>query len=169
MKYMFLIYEDDADRVASMDERMPNCSAYAQAMIKAGIYVCGDRLRGVTTATTVRLTHGNTHWWTGPTPKPRNSSAVSTSLMCSISTLPSRGRPRGPRGRRDATQGAETIPWRLRRCARAPFARLTDRFGIDSVPSGALAQRSHASGRSMLRRAARHHHVAYTGLVCLAR
>jgi len=66
MKYMLLIYEDDADRVAMMDERMPNCSAYAQAMIKAGIHVCGDRLRGVTTATTVRLTDGKTHVVDGP-------------------------------------------------------------------------------------------------------
>ena len=49
MKFMLMIYEDDADRVAHMAERMPNCTAYAQAMIKAGIYVCGDRLRGVDT------------------------------------------------------------------------------------------------------------------------
>jgi hypothetical protein len=63
---MLLIYEDDADRVAMMDERMPNCSAYTQAMIKAGIYVAGDRLRGVTTATTVRLTHGKAHVVDGP-------------------------------------------------------------------------------------------------------
>jgi hypothetical protein len=66
MKFMLMIYEDDADRVANMDERMPNCSAYAQAMIKAGIYVTGDRLRGVTTATTVRVTDGRTHVIDGP-------------------------------------------------------------------------------------------------------
>ena len=66
MKYMLLIYEDDADRVAMMDERMPHCSAYAQAMIKAGIYVSGDRLRGATTATTVRVTDGKTHVMDGP-------------------------------------------------------------------------------------------------------
>ncbi len=66
MKYMLLIYEDDADRVAMMDERMPNCSAYTQAMIKAGIYVAGDRLRGVATATAVRLSHGKTHVVDGP-------------------------------------------------------------------------------------------------------
>ncbi len=39
MKYMLLIYEDDAERVAKMDERMPACAAYAEAMKKAGIYV----------------------------------------------------------------------------------------------------------------------------------
>jgi len=66
MKFMLMIYEDDADRVKHMDERMPNCSAYAQAMIKAGIYVCGDRLRGVDTATTVRVADGRTHVVDGP-------------------------------------------------------------------------------------------------------
>ena len=30
MKYMLLIYEDDAERVANMDERMPTCAAYAR-------------------------------------------------------------------------------------------------------------------------------------------
>ena len=66
MKFMLMIYEDDADRVEKMDERMPNCSAYAQAMMKAGIYVTGDRLRGATTATTVRVTGGKTHVVDGP-------------------------------------------------------------------------------------------------------
>ena len=66
MKFMLMIYEDDAERVEKMDERMPNCSAYAQAMMKAGIYVTGDRLRGVTTATTVRVTGGKTHVVDGP-------------------------------------------------------------------------------------------------------
>ena len=66
MKYMLLIYEDDADRVANMDERMPNCSAYAQAMMKAGIYVAGDRLRGIASATTVRVEGSKTHVVDGP-------------------------------------------------------------------------------------------------------
>lgn len=66
MQYMLLIYEDDADRVANMDERMPICAAYAEAMIKAGIYVTGDRLRGVNTATTVRVADGKTHVIDGP-------------------------------------------------------------------------------------------------------
>lgn len=66
MKYMLMIYEDDAERVEKMDERMPHCAAYVQAMQKAGIYVCGDRLRGVTTATSVRVTDGRTHVFDGP-------------------------------------------------------------------------------------------------------
>ena len=66
MKYMLLIYEDDAERVENMDERMPTCAAYAEAMKKAGIYVDGDRLRGVATATTVRVADGKTHVVDGP-------------------------------------------------------------------------------------------------------
>ncbi len=66
MKYMLLIYEDDAERVAMMDERMPTCAAYAEAMRKAGIYVLGERLRGVTSATSVRVAKGKTHVVDGP-------------------------------------------------------------------------------------------------------
>jgi len=66
MKYMLLIYEDDAERVEKMDERMPTCAAYVEAMRKAGIYVSGDRLRGAPTATTVRVTDDRTHVIDGP-------------------------------------------------------------------------------------------------------
>jgi len=66
MKYMLLIYEDDAERVAMMDERMPTCAAYAEAMRKAGIYVLGERLRGVTAATSVRVAEGKTRVVDGP-------------------------------------------------------------------------------------------------------
>ena len=66
MKFMLMIYEDDAERVEHMDERMPDCAAYAQAMIKAGIYVCGDRLRGAGTATTVSVREGRTQVVDGP-------------------------------------------------------------------------------------------------------
>ncbi len=66
MKYMLLIYEDDAERVALMDERMPTCAAYADAMKKAGIYVDGNRLRGISSATTVYVAEGRTHVLDGP-------------------------------------------------------------------------------------------------------
>ncbi|MBI1814027.1 MAG: YciI family protein [Deltaproteobacteria bacterium] len=66
MKYMLLIYEDDAERVANMDTRMPTCAAYAEAMKKAGIYVIGERLRAMSTATTVRVADGKTHVVDGP-------------------------------------------------------------------------------------------------------
>jgi hypothetical protein len=63
---MLLIYEDDAKRVANMDEWMPTCSAYAQAMVKAGIYVDGHRLRGASTAARVRVQDGATQVVDGP-------------------------------------------------------------------------------------------------------
>lgn len=66
MKYMLLIYEDDADRVANMDERMPTCAAYAEAMQKAGIHVVGERLRGAGTVTSVRVAGGKTQLVDGP-------------------------------------------------------------------------------------------------------
>ena len=66
MQFMLLIYEDDADRVEHMDERMPTCAAYAEAMKKAGIYLTGERLRGVATATTVRLVDGKAQVMDGP-------------------------------------------------------------------------------------------------------
>jgi hypothetical protein len=66
VKYMLLIYEDDDERVEKMDERMPNCSAYAEAMKKAGIYVVGERLRAAGTTTSVRVTDGRTHVIDGP-------------------------------------------------------------------------------------------------------
>jgi hypothetical protein len=66
VKYMLLIYEDDADRVAMMDERMPHCAAYVEAMNKAGIYVVGERLRAVSTTTSVRVVDGKTHVVDGP-------------------------------------------------------------------------------------------------------
>jgi len=66
MKYMLLIYENDDERVEKMDERMPHCSAYVQAMEKAGIYVCGERLRAASSTTSVRVGDGRTHVVDGP-------------------------------------------------------------------------------------------------------
>ena len=66
MQFMLLIYEDDAERVAMMDERMPTCAAYAEAMKKAGIYVTGNRLRSIASATSVRVVDGKTHVVDGP-------------------------------------------------------------------------------------------------------
>lgn len=66
MQYMLLIYEDDAKRVANMDDWMPTCAAYAQAMQKAGIYVTGNRLRATTSATSVSVRDGKTHVIDGP-------------------------------------------------------------------------------------------------------
>lgn len=66
MQFMLLIHEDDAERVAMMDERMPTCAAYVEAMQKAGIYIAGERLRGANTTTSVRVVEGKTHVIDGP-------------------------------------------------------------------------------------------------------
>lgn len=66
MQFMLLIYEDDAERVENMDERMPHCLAYVEAMKKAGIYVVGQRLRAVATTTTVSVRDGRAHVVDGP-------------------------------------------------------------------------------------------------------
>jgi hypothetical protein len=66
MKYLLLIYENDAERVEKMDERMPHCSAYVDAMQKAGIYLLGERLRAVSSSTSVRVADGRTHVLDGP-------------------------------------------------------------------------------------------------------
>lgn len=66
MQYLLLIYENDAERVAHMDERMPTCAAYAEAMKKAGIYLAGERLRGIDASTSVRVVDGRTQVVDGP-------------------------------------------------------------------------------------------------------
>ena len=66
MKFMLLIYENDAERIEKMEERMPHCYAYVEAMKKAGIYVIGERLRAISSTTSVRVAHGKTHVVDGP-------------------------------------------------------------------------------------------------------
>jgi len=66
VKYMLLIYEDDADRSENMEERMPHCLAYRDAMVKAGIYVTGDRLRPIASTTNVRVIDGAARVVDGP-------------------------------------------------------------------------------------------------------
>ena len=66
MQYMLLIYENDDERVEKMDDRMPTCAAYAEAMKKAGIYICGERLRSASATTSVRVVDGKTHVVDGP-------------------------------------------------------------------------------------------------------
>jgi hypothetical protein len=66
MQFMLLLYEDDAERVARMGERMPGCYAYVEAMQKAGIYLRGDRLRQASSSATVRVCDGRTQVVDGP-------------------------------------------------------------------------------------------------------
>ena len=66
MQFMLLFYEDDTERVEKMDERMPGCAAFVEAMKQAGIYLAGERLRGSSASTSVRVTGGRTQVIDGP-------------------------------------------------------------------------------------------------------
>ncbi len=66
MQFMLLIYENDGERVEKMDERMPHCAAFVEAMKQAGIYVAGERLRCVSSTTSVRVVGGKTQMVDGP-------------------------------------------------------------------------------------------------------
>ena len=66
MKYVLLLYEDDAERVAKSDAEVAVCVAYADAMRKAGVHVGGERLRPASSATTVHVEDGTTKLLDGP-------------------------------------------------------------------------------------------------------
>jgi hypothetical protein len=70
MKYMLLIYSNDAEMEARPEAARTEITAaymaYAQAMVQAGVMVAGDRLRPASTATTVRTTGGKPQVLDGP-------------------------------------------------------------------------------------------------------
>ncbi|HEX3501603.1 MAG TPA: YciI family protein [Stellaceae bacterium] len=70
MKYMLLIYRDEADMQAAskaqIEQTMGAYLAYTEALRKAGVIVGGDRLQPSTAATTVRLLDGKSKVLDGP-------------------------------------------------------------------------------------------------------
>ncbi len=70
MKYLLMIYANEAEMLAAHrpDEGniSPAYAAYAEAMIKAGVLVGGDRLRPTSQATTVRVVDGKSKVLNGP-------------------------------------------------------------------------------------------------------
>jgi hypothetical protein len=70
MKYMLLIYGDEAGRAHAPKEAMNQMfaayGAYTQAMQKAGAFVAGAPLQPTTAATTVRVNGGQTKVLNGP-------------------------------------------------------------------------------------------------------
>lgn len=70
MKYMLLIYtkESDYDRMskAEGEKRTGAYMAYSKAMQKAGVIRAGDRLKPISTASTVRVSNGKTKVLDGP-------------------------------------------------------------------------------------------------------
>jgi hypothetical protein len=70
MKYLLLIAADEAAWAATSDaekaERTAAYGAYAEAMAKAGVLLGGERLKPVSTATSVRVRNGKTEVLNGP-------------------------------------------------------------------------------------------------------
>ncbi len=70
MKYMLLIHTRESDYAemskAEAEQRTGAYMAYAQAMQKAGILRGGERLKPVSTASTVRVADGKTKVLDGP-------------------------------------------------------------------------------------------------------
>ncbi len=70
MKYMLLIYGDEAARQSASKEQMGQMfaayGAYTEAMKKAGAYVAGDPLQPTATASTVRVNGGSPKVLNGP-------------------------------------------------------------------------------------------------------
>ena len=70
MQYLLMIYGSEAAMTAAPKEAITKMSAaydaYTQAMKKAGVLVGGERLKPVSTATTVRVVDGKTNVLDGP-------------------------------------------------------------------------------------------------------
>ena len=70
MQYLLMIYGSEAAMTAAPKEAITKMnsaySAYTEAMKKAGVLVGGERLKPVSTATTVRVVDGKTNVLDGP-------------------------------------------------------------------------------------------------------
>src|SRR5438270_9334278 len=70
MKYMLLIYRNEADMQAAskarVEQTMGAYMAYTEALKKADVYAGGDRLQPTSAATTVRVADGNSKVLDGP-------------------------------------------------------------------------------------------------------
>jgi len=70
MHYMLLIYSNEATMQTASDDTRTQMTAaygtYTEAMVKAGAFVAGDRLRPSATASTVRSAGGKTQVLDGP-------------------------------------------------------------------------------------------------------
>jgi len=70
MKYMLLIYGDEAGMLSASKEAVGQMiaayGAYTEAVKKAGVYVDSNRLRPTASGTTVRVANGKTEVLDGP-------------------------------------------------------------------------------------------------------
>ena len=83
MRYVCLIYDDEKNwekmPKTESDAMMGEYFAFTNDIKKNGHYHAGEALQPVATATTVRVRNGKVSPPTGRSPKPRSSSAASTS------------------------------------------------------------------------------------------
>ncbi len=66
MRYMFLIYDREAEFATRTDNLMPAYGAFSEEVAKAGVMRAGDPLQPAGTATTVRVRNGKTATTDGP-------------------------------------------------------------------------------------------------------
>ena len=70
MQYLLLIYRNEAAVLSASKEVAGQMTAaygaYTEAMKKAGVYLGGNRLQPISTATTVRAPNGKTSVLDGP-------------------------------------------------------------------------------------------------------
>jgi hypothetical protein len=70
MKYMLLIYRDEAAMQTATEKQISEVTgaymAYAKAMRESGAFVAGDPLQPSSTATTVRVANGKSKVLNGP-------------------------------------------------------------------------------------------------------
>jgi hypothetical protein len=70
MQYLLLIYANEAEAAAMPDAEMATMMAeygeFTQSIVQAGNFKAGDRLKRVSTATTVRIRNGKTLTTDGP-------------------------------------------------------------------------------------------------------
>lgn len=70
MQYLLMIYGDESGLATAPKDAVTKMSAdytsYTQAMIKAGVFLGGERLKPSSSATTVRISGGKTNVLDGP-------------------------------------------------------------------------------------------------------
>ena len=66
MRYMFLIYDREAEFATRTDNLMPEYGAFTEEVNRAGVMRAGDPLQPVGTATTVRVRNGKAATTDGP-------------------------------------------------------------------------------------------------------
>jgi hypothetical protein len=66
MRYMFLIYDKEAEMPNRTEDLMPLYGAFSEEVVKAGVMRAGDPLQSAGSATTVRVRGGKTATTDGP-------------------------------------------------------------------------------------------------------